>query len=94
MTIRPLGAELFHADVDTHGKANSRFRSYGNAPKMDQQTGGTTPGDEFSDQLRDHQFLKKHYILLRIDHQSVNESNQFNMLVIITFAYYCFHRRT
>jgi hypothetical protein len=40
------------------------FRNFGNAPKMDKQTGGTTPSGEFSDQLSDHQLLKKHSILL------------------------------
>ena len=35
MKIRPVGAELFHADeqTDRHDEANSRFRKFANAPK-------------------------------------------------------------
>jgi uncharacterized protein YjbI with pentapeptide repeats len=34
MKIRPVGAELFHADgrTDRHDKANSLFRNFANAP--------------------------------------------------------------
>jgi hypothetical protein len=33
--IRPVGAQLFHADrqTDGHGKANNRFCNFGKAPK-------------------------------------------------------------
>jgi len=35
MKIRPVGAELFHADgqTDRHEEANSRFRCFAKAPK-------------------------------------------------------------
>jgi len=37
MKIRPLGAELFHADgqtqTDRHDEANSRFSQFANSPK-------------------------------------------------------------
>jgi hypothetical protein len=35
MKIRPVGAELFHADgrTDRHDEANSRFHNFANAPK-------------------------------------------------------------
>jgi hypothetical protein len=38
MKIRPVGAELFHADrrtdgrADRHDEANSRFRNFANTP--------------------------------------------------------------
>jgi hypothetical protein len=38
MKIRPVGAEMFHADrraegrTDRHDEANSRFRNFANAP--------------------------------------------------------------
>ena len=37
MKIRPVGAELFHADRQTDGndEADSRFRNFANAPKND-----------------------------------------------------------
>ena len=37
--IRPVGAELFHADrrTDTHNEPNSRFRNFANAPKKDEK---------------------------------------------------------
>jgi hypothetical protein len=35
MTIRSVGAELFHADgqTDRHDEANGRFRNFAKAPK-------------------------------------------------------------
>jgi hypothetical protein len=33
--IRPVGAQLFHADGRTYDEADSRFRNFANAPKKD-----------------------------------------------------------
>jgi len=39
MKIRPVGAEMFHADgqTDRHDEANSRFGNFVNAPKNTRQ---------------------------------------------------------
>jgi hypothetical protein len=34
MKIRPVGAELLHADRQTYDEADSRFRDFANAPKI------------------------------------------------------------
>ena len=41
MIIRSVGAELFHADLqtDSHDEANSRFRSFANSPKNGREIG-------------------------------------------------------
>ena len=94
MTIRPVGAELLHADGNTHTtKLIVAFRNFANAPKMDQQTGCTQRAGNFLISCATISFSKSTLFYCELVIKSVTVSDQFNMLVIITFAYDCFHHR-